>query len=457
MKEILIKKLADIVGKGNILSGSDQLEQYSRNETPGNYVFIPDVVIKPNSAAQISLILKVANELKVSIVPRGAGTSRCGGSLPVTGGIVLSLEKMNKIKELDKENLLLTVEPGVITGEINRYLEPYNLFYPPDPASIDSCSIGGNVVTNAGGPRCLKYGVTRNYIMELEVVFPEGNIERLGGKVLKNVTGYNLMQLLIGSEGTLGIITEIVLRLLPRKKFFITLLVPFDILETATESVNTILSKGFLPVTMEFIDRDCSITMKENLNMEIPYEGSEAFLLIELEGNDKSRLESEYEHLGNELINMGAKDVFVAEERPQREKLWEYRRSIAEALEKKGEILPEDVVVPRSEIPKFITFVKDLGKKFSTEIYTFGHIGDGNIHIDILKGPNFEEYREEMLEQLFRGVNRYNGKISGEHGIGFTKKKYLHFSVSSYQIELMKRIKKVIDPNNILNPGKIFD
>jgi len=434
----------------------DLLEKYARDETPGDYHFLPDAVFLPKYRDEIIKILEIATKEKIPIIPRGGGTSRCGGSLAVNGGVILSFEKMKEIIDIDEDNLILEIEPGYITGEINDFLKEYKLFYPPDPASIDSCSIGGNVATNAGGPRCLKYGLTRNYVLGFEVVLADGKKEFLGSKTQKNATGYSLMDLIIGSEGTLGVITRILLKVIPLPLFSATILSPFEKLEDAAKASFKVISSGFIPSALEFIDEDSVSATIENTDKKIPLADKGSFLIAEIEEDNKSEVENMFEKIGEKFLQYGALDVFIAEERFQQDKIWDFRRSISEALDRVGTVIPEDVVVPRSTLPIFVSFIKELQNKYNTKIYTFGHIGDGNIHIDIIESKKWNDRGEALIKEIFEKVNSLDGKISGEHGIGYTKKRYLHYSRSYSEIEFMRKIKKEFDPLNILNPGKIF-
>lgn len=439
-----------------LITDEDLLTKYARDETPGDYYFLPDLVILTKNSDEISRFLEIASRERIPVVPRGGGTSRCGGALAVNGGVILSLEHMHEIKDIDEENLILEIEPGYITGEINKYLKEYNLFYPPDPASIDSCSIGGNVATNAGGPRCLKYGLTRNYVLGIDVILAGGRKEFFGSKTEKNATGYSLRDLIIGSEGTLGVITKIFLKVIPLPPYSATLLAPFDDLKDAAKASFKVLASGLVPSALEFIDEDSVIATLNNTDKKIPFTSKGSFLIVEIEENSKSEVENMFEKIGEKFMEYGASDVFVAEEKYQQDKVWDFRRSISEALDRIGTVIPEDVVVPRSSLPLFVSFVKELGKKYETDIYTFGHIGDGNIHIDIIDNDKWDNAGETLIKEIFEKVKSLGGRISGEHGIGYTKKKYLHYSRSLNEIEFMKRIKKEFDPMNILNPGKIF-
>lgn len=445
------------LGEEFIKTDRDTLSKYSRDETPGNYEFMPEAVFLPEKKEQVIEFLKIANKNKIPVVPRGAGTSRCGGSLPVYGGVVISMEKMNSILDLDEENLLLEVEPGLITINIDNFLKDYGLFYPPDPASVDSCSIGGNVATNAGGPRCLKYGLTRNYVRAIEVIFPDGKVDFLGARMKKNATGYSLLNLITGSEGTLGVITRVFMEVIKKPEYSVTLLIPFKNIEEAAEASFRLISDVLIPSALEFMDEDSVSVTMNNSSDSLPVEYRGTYLIAELDGFSKEELYDKYELVGERCLEYGAQDVFIAEESYQRERIWNFRRGISEALDRVGIVVPEDVVVPRSELSELVHFIKKLENKYGTRIFSFGHIGDGNIHIDILKKDEWENEQEKLVEELLSKVTKLGGKISGEHGIGWTKKKFLHFSRSNNEIELMKKIKKEVDSANIMNPGKIFD
>jgi glycolate oxidase len=440
-----------------VLTDKEKLEKYAKDETPGDYYFLPDAAFLPKDVDSIGRLLKVAQELKIPIIPRGGGTSRTGGALAVYGGVVLSLEKMNKIIDFDEKNSIIEVQPGVITEEINNFLKDYNFFFPPDPSSVDSCSIGGNVATNAGGARCLLYGLTRDYVRGIEVIYPDGTKDLLGGKPKKDATGYSLLNLFIGSEGTLGVITRVLLEVIALPPYSATLVAPFKSLKDAALSAFNILTSGITPSAFELIDEDAVKVAVANLDKKIPMAEEGTLLIAEVLENTKEELEKKFEVIGEKFLANNAVDVFVAEEKHQQEKIWDFRRNISEALDIFGTLIPEDVSVPRSSIPEFITEIKTLGNQFDTKVFTFGHIGDGNIHVNIVKNKDWKDEGDKIVNELFKKLNTFGGKISGEHGIGFTKKKYLKYSRSERQIELMKRIKKEFDPSNILNPGKIFD
>jgi glycolate oxidase len=455
-----IRVLRGLVGGKNVLVGSQEMEAYSHDETVGLQAS-PEVVVKVTSAEQVSHILKLAQRERIPVTPRGAGYGLSGGAVATLGGIVLSTEKMNRVLEIDKENLMVTVEPGLITGDLHRAVEAEGLFYPPDPASLDSCSIGGNVAEGAGGPRAVKYGTTKDYVCGLEAVLPSGKIITSGGKVVKNVTGYNLIQLLIGSEGTLAIVTKIILRLLPLPKRQVDLLVPFESFQAAADTVSDIIAHRILPTTMEFMERDSMQAVERLLEKEVPYSDAAAQLLVQLDGNIPEAVEADMEVVGDLCLEHGARDVLVAQDRPTRERLWEARRLIIDALNQESPVNHmEDVVVPRARIPQLLGGMREIAELNRVRIISFGHAGDGNVHVNILK-DNVPDERWDLLvpdvtEEIYRLTLSLGGTLTGEHGIGATRRKYLSLAIDEEQVNIMRGIKNAFDPNQILNPGKIF-
>jgi len=455
-----IEKLVAIAGEKNVLFDPETLERYSHDETcdiKGN----PEVVVKVTDANQVSEIFKLAQQERIPVTPRGAGNGLSGGAVPAFGGIVLSLEKMNRILEIDKDNLMVTVEPGVITGDIHRAVEAEGLFYPPDPASLDSCFIGGNVAENAGGPRAVKYGVTNQYVCGMEAVLPNGEIIRMGGKLVKNVTGYNLIQLLTGSEGTLAVVTKIILRLIPLPKIQIDLLAPYDDFQKAADTVSAIIAHRIVPTTLEFMEQDSILAVQRLLGKEVHFNQAAAHLLIQLDGNQMQAVDANVDIVGELCLDYGALEVFVAKDRSTRDRMWETRRKVVEALNHMSPVSHlEDVVVPRSEIPKLLKGIKTIGAENGVTIVSFGHAGDGNVHVNILKENTPDERWDALVplvaEQLYRLTLSLGGMITGEHGIGLTRRQYLPMALDAAQIEVMRGIKEVFDPNHILNPGKIF-
>ncbi|MBA4392855.1 MAG: FAD-binding oxidoreductase [Desulfobacca sp.] len=456
----IIEELRHLLGWEQILIDEERIEPYSHDKVPGLKAD-PEVVVKVSSKEQISEVFRLAQREYLPVTPRGAGYGLSGGAVPVQGGIVLAIEKMNRILEIDKENLMVTVEPGVITGDIHRAVEAEGLFYPPDPASLDSCTIGGNIAEDAGGPRAVKYGVTRSYVCGLEAVLPSGEIISCGGKLVKNVTGYNLIQLLVGSEGTLAVVTKIILKLLPLPKVRIDLLVPFDDFQAAADTVSDIIAHRIVPTTIEFMEQDSLKAVERLLKKQFPFNDAAAQLLIQLDGNHQEMVESDAEVVGGLCLARGARDVLVAKDRPTRERLWEARRMIIESLNFESPMNHmEDVVVPRSQIPPLLKGIREIAIKYSLRIISFGHAGDGNVHVNVLK-DNLPENQWSVLvpkvaETIYRLALSLGGTITGEHGIGCTRRQFIPLALDAAQIDLMRKIKAAFDPNHILNPGKVL-
>jgi glycolate oxidase len=443
-----------------VLCDDEAIDRYSHDETVGVYSS-PEVVVRVRDAAQVAEIFRLAQQGCIPVTPRGAGYGLSGGAVPLFGGIVLSLEKMNRILEIDKENMMVTVEPGVITGDIHRAVEAEGLFYPPDPASLDSCSIGGNIAEGAGGPRAVKYGVTMHYVCGLEAVLPNGEIIHCGGKLVKNVTGYNLIQLLIGSEGTLAIVTQIILRLIPKPKVQVDLLAPYADFQQAANTVSALLASRITPTCIEFMERDSLLASERLLQKELPFREAAAHLLIQLDGNSQASVEADLEIVGELCLQHGALDVLVARDTATRDRLWEARRKIIDALKHESPINHmEDVVVPRARIPKLLEGIKELSAEHGVRIICFGHAGDGNVHVNALKDDISAERWESLVPELAGRIYSLSlslgGTITGEHGIGATRGRYLPLALDEAQIQVMRQIRQVFDPNNILNPGKIF-
>ncbi|HLA50931.1 MAG TPA: FAD-linked oxidase C-terminal domain-containing protein [Thermodesulfobacteriota bacterium] len=461
----LIKELTHIIGKENIRTDKEYLICYSYDAT--NQKFLPDAVVFPKNADEISLILKLANKEGFPVVPRGAGSGFSGGSLPVEGGVVVSLERMNKILKIDADNLIAVVEPGVITGELQWAVEDLGLFYPPDPSSLKFCTMGGNVAECAGGPRAVKYGVTKDYVLGLEVVLPTGDIINTGTQTLKDVVGYDLTKLMVGSEGTLGIVTKIILKLLPLPEATKTMLAVFSDMRDAAATVSRIISSKIIPSTLEFMDKKSISCVDEYASIGLPAD-VEALLLIEVDGA-KELIEKQAEGIKKICLDNRAKEVRIAGDKKEVKKLWQIRRAISPALAKlKPNKINEDIVVPRSKIPDAITGVREIAKKYNLINANFGHAGDGNIHVNIMidkpvpegfnQGSDKDEFEraEKAVKEIFELVLDLGGTISGEHGIGISKMPYVGMELSQPAIEVMKKIKQVLDPKGILNPGKIF-
>ena len=402
------------------------------------------------------------NKRNIPVTPCGARTGLSGGSLPIFGGVALSLENFNKIIQIDEKNLQATVEPGVINQVFRDFVEQKNLFYPPDPASKGSSFLGGNLAENSGGPKALKYGVTKDYVLNLEVVLATGEVIWTGANVLKNSTGYDLTSLMIGSEGTLGIITKIVFKLIPLPTKDITMLVPFKSAEKACEAVSAIFMKGITPSALEFIERDAiDWTLKySDIKMDIK-EDIQAHLLIEVDGNDLDDLFTDCEKISNVLYDFECGEILLAESKEQKDRLWRLRRMVGEAVKSNSIYKEEDTVVPRAELAKLLTGVKKIGKEYGFKSVCYGHAGDGNLHINIIKGDMSDQKWDlelkDAIREIFTLTKDLGGTISGEHGIGFVQKDYIDIVFSKKEIELQKGIKNLFDPKNILNPGKIFN
>ncbi|MBS1774529.1 MAG: FAD-binding protein [Bacteroidetes bacterium] len=424
--------------------------------------YLPEVVIEPETVEAISVIMRYCNEQLIPVTPRGAGTGLSGGALPVMGGVVLDMKRFNKIIHLDKRNLQVTVEPGMITQELQDAVKAEGLFYPPDPASKGSCFIGGNVSENSGGPRAVKYGVVKDYVLNLEMVLPSGEVIWTGANVLKNATGYNLTQLVVGSEGTLGIITKIVLRLIPAVKHDLLMLVPFRKPQQACEAVNAIFRAGFTPSALEFMERDAlewSMRYTNATGVRLP-DDIAAHLLIEVDGNDMDVLYKDMESISAIVQQFDIDEILFADSHEQKQMLWTLRRKVGEAVKSNSVYKEEDTVVPRAELPELLGIIKAIGKEYGFQSVCYGHAGDGNLHVNIVKGDmSDEDWNNKLTEgirKLFKEVIRMGGTISGEHGIGLVQKGYMDIAFDNTQLYIMKSIKKIFDPNGILNPAKIF-
>ncbi len=457
-----IAAFKQIVGENYVFADEESLFHYASDQTE-NLHYPPEVVIKPRTAEEISEILKICNTHRIPVTPRGAGTGLSGGALAHLGGVLLSTERMNSILEIDERNLQVTTEPGVITEVLQNAVKEKKLFYPPDPSSRGSCFIGGNIAENSGGPKAVKYGVVKDYVLNLQMVLPNGEIIWTGANVLKNSTGYNLTQLTVGSEGTLGIVTKIVLRLIPLPAYDILMLVPFRKLEEAGEAVSAIFRAGFVPSAMELVEIDALKIVSQFVDSTaVPVtDDIAAHLIIEVDGNNMDVLLGEMEAIGNLLQGYDIGEIYFADDAQQKAELWKLRRRVAEAVKLIGYTIEEDTVVPRAELPALIRGVKALGLKHDFEVVCYGHAGDGNLHIRIRKEgiPNSYGSPEmnEILRELFQLVKNLGGTISGEHGVGLIQKSYMDIVFHEANLRLMRAIKKAFDPNNILNAGKIFD
>lgn len=457
----ILSKLEVIVGKDYIFTDAETCKNYGHDETE-DYSFPPYVVVKPENAAQIAEILKIANEYKIPTTPIGGRTGLSGGALCIYQGIALSTERLNKIITIDEKNLQVITEPAVITQVLRDAVAEKNLFYPVDPSSMGSCFIGGNIAENSGGARAVKYGVTKDYVLNLEVVLPNGEIIWTGANTLKNSTGYNLTQLMVGSEGTLGIITKIVLKLLPKVSHNVLMLVPFYRAEQACEAVSAIFRAGILPSALEFMERDAiewTMNYVDGIAITIKPE-HQAHLLIEVDGNYPEILMLEAEKILEVLEQFEIDEVLYADTEDQKNALWKMRRAVGEAVKSNSIYKEEDTVIPRYELPKLLNGIKQIGNKYGFKSVCYGHAGDGNLHVNIVKGIMTDEnWKTEVpkgIREIFQLTVALKGTISGEHGIGYVQKNYMDIAFTKNHLELMERIKYVFDPNNILNPGKVF-
>ena len=456
----ILDRFSAITGKEHVLVKQDDLVPYSHDYTE-DLSFFPEVVLKPSTTDQVSEILKICNSLKIPVTPRGAGTGLSGGALPVMGGVLLSMERFNKILKIDEKNFQAIVEPGVINQVFQEAVMEKRLFYPPDPASKGSCFLGGNLAECAGGPKAVKYGVTKDYVLNMEVVLPSGEVIWTGANVLKNSTGYNLTQLMIGSEGTLGVITKIVFRLIPLPTENLLMLAPFFDAARACEAVSAIFKAGVTPSGLEFMERDCIEYVMQHVDVKIPLkEGIAAHLLIEVDGHDKEVLFRECEKITEVLTAYGCDEILFAETAQQKADLWKARRSAGEAVKSHSIYKEEDTVVPRASLPELLKGVKAIGAKYGFRSVCYGHAGDGNLHVNIIREQlSDDQWNTQVpkgIREIFELCVKLGGTISGEHGIGLVQKDYMDIPFNTVQLNLMKGIKKLFDPNNILNPGKIF-
>jgi glycolate oxidase len=457
--------LRRIVGERFVLTDAEALDTYSHDEVADPaYAHRPEVVVKPDTADQVATVMRLANRRRIPVTPRGAGSGLSGGAVPLYGGIVLATERMNRIIEIDPANMMVVVEPGVVTNDINERLAEHGLFYAGYPMSVETCFVGGNIAENAGGGRAIKYGVTERYVLGLQVVTPLGEVVEFGGKRVKDVTGYNIVKFLVGSEGCLGIITRAVLRLMPRPRSSAVLLALFPDAETAIAAVPRIMTLGgVVPTAVEFMDQLSVRASCQYLNEHLPWQQAGAMLLIEVDGSDEDAVRRDYETVGEVCMAHGGIEVFVADNATTRERLWSVRRNIAEAFKVLSPHQSlEDVVVPPASIPRVIPELARLSRQYGVQIPCYGHAGDGNLHATPVKDPAqpLDEWRRNLpllLTDLYKSVKRLGGAISGEHGIGSKRKAFMHLVASEAELEMMRRIKRALDPNNVLNPGKIVD
>ena len=464
-----IESLEKIIGKEIIFTDPEILSNYASDYTE-DISCLPHVVIKPNTTSDISKVLSFCNKHKVPITPRGAGTGLSGGSIPIKGGVSLSMEKFDKILDIDEENFQATVESGVINDHFQTAVKEKGLFYPPDPASKGSCFLGGNIAHSSGGPKALKYGTTKDYVLNLEVVLPNGEIIWTGSDTLKNSTGYNFTQLFLGSEGTLGIVTKIVFKLLPLPKHDLLMLAKFNSIDDACKTVPQIFTQGVQPSALELMERNAiefvhkhgSESQKSITQDMLSKDSTEAFLLIEVDGNEMDNLFTDCEKINEVLELNNTTEVQFADSSDQKERIWQIRRNIGEMVKLHSIFKEEDTVVKRANLPKLMAGVKSIGEDYNFESVCYGHAGDGNLHINIIKGSMSDEqwngkHLEEGIRKIFRLCKELGGTISGEHGIGLVQKKYMNEVLTDTHIDLMKGIKHTFDPNGILNPDKIWE
>ena len=460
----IITELENIVGSQNVVTDQEKLEVYGGDEVPeSEWKHLPEVVVKPSNAGEVSEVIKLANRELIPITPRGAGTGLAAGAVPMLGGIVLTVENMNRILEIDKQNLFMVLEPGVTTGEVQKHAWEEGFFYAGDPCRAERAFIGGNVATNAGGNKAVKYGTTSRYVYGLEVVLPTGEITTLGGKCVKDVTGYDLVHLMVGSEGTLGVITKIYLKLMPLPSYNAVLLVPFTDMRTAINIVPLIMTNGgIIPTSIEFMDNTCIRSAEEYLNRKLPFGDAGAYIIIEVEAYTESQLESDYETIGNICLENGGLEVFVGDNKSSQEKIWKARRYLAESLRVTSPVYcMEDIVVPVSGIPAVVEDIDGIAGKYNIKIANFGHAGDGNIHATLLKenmpDDTWYEVKQKVLEEIYASTHAHGGKLSGEHGIGAKRVKAMARYLDPAQMRVIAAIKKALDPNLVLNPDKLIN
>jgi glycolate oxidase len=457
-----IAALREIAGVQYVLADEESMSRYAQDETEDLH-YLPEVVVKPDTTEQVSRIMRLCNQELLPVTPRGGGTGLSGGALAQYGGVLISMERFNRITLIDERNLQVITEPGVITEELQNAVKAQGLFYPPDPSSRGTCFIGGNIAENSGGPKAVKYGVVKDYVLNLEMVLPNGEIIWTGANVLKNATGYNLTQLIVGSEGTLGIVTQIVLRLIPLPKNDLLMLVPFRSAESACEAVSAIFRAGYTPSAMEFMERDALdwVTQYVQSSAVKIEDDIQAHLLIEVDGNYPEVLMQEMEGIAGVVESFDIGEILFAEDAQQKDELWKLRRRVAEAVKANSVYKEEDTVVPRAELPVLLKGVKEIGSRYGFRSVCYGHAGDGNLHVNIIRGTLTDQQwngtLSEGIREIFELVKRLGGTISGEHGIGLVQKNYMDIIFDQTSMQLMKQIKQIFDPKNILNRGKIFD
>ncbi len=452
----VLQALAEAAGPDHVHTDEDSIARHSRDETE-DLSFPPEVVVRPASTGEVARVLRAASRWSIPVTPRGGGTGLSGGALPVHGGICLSLERMNRVLEIDVDNAMAVVQPGVITEVLQGEVEKVGLYYPPDPASRGSCLVGGNVAENAGGPRAVKYGVTRDWVAGLEAVLADGTVFTTGGKLRKDASGYNLTHLLVGSEGTLAVVTEVTLKLIPLPSHRRALVACFDDLDSAARAVLAVFAGGLIPSAVELMEGDAWRTGAERLGKQFVDPGHAAYLLLEVDGSREDSVEEDSLRVGDACEGLGAR-VVVADTPARQKELWSVRRAIGESVKKIAPYKEEDTVVPRSRVPDLVRAARAIIEKHGLRAISYGHAGDGNIHVNILRERNADDAArlDSAIRELFESVAGFGGKISGEHGIGCVQRDYLPIAHDAAELNLMRGIKRLFDPAGILNPGKIF-
>ena len=460
INQSILDLIRDAVGADNVFIDEDSFQKYGHDETE-DLKFNPEVVVKPTDTSSIAALMKICNQYKVPVTPRGGGTGLSGAALPIYGGVLLSMEKFKSIIEIDIENLQATLEPGVITEEFMNAAAEKGLLYPVDPSSKGSCFIGGNVAHGSGGPRVVKYGTIREYILNLEVVLPTGEVIWTGANTLKYASGYNLTQLMIGSEGTLGVVTKIVTKLIPKPQQSVVMLGSFTENEQACAAVSAIFRAGITPSALEFMERKGVewVIKYDDIKFDLK-DGVNAYLMIEFDGDDLDNIFKDCEKVNMVLEEFGCIDVLFADTAQQKEELWRMRRTMAESVKSNSVYKEEDTVVPRAALPKLINGIKEIGSRYGFESVCYGHAGDGNLHVNIIKaGMSDADWKDKLKDgiiEIFELTTDLGGTISGEHGIGLVQKEFMPIKYSEVSLNLMRGIKQVFDPNGIMNPGKIF-
>uniref|UniRef100_A0A7C4GJ56 FAD-binding oxidoreductase n=1 Tax=candidate division WOR-3 bacterium TaxID=2052148 RepID=A0A7C4GJ56_UNCW3 len=461
LRPTLLTRLRELIAPDRVVADPALLADYGHDES-NEPPHLPDALVRAASTEEIAAVVRLCREEQIPVTPRGLGTGLAGGSVPVQGGVVVSTELMNRVLEVDCANLMARTQPGVRTARLQQACAEAGLYYPVDPASLDDCSIGGNVATNAGGARAFKYGVTGDYVRGIEAVMADASVIRYGGKLVKNVTGYDLNKLLIGSEGTLGIITEITFRLVPKPKHQVDVLVPFDNVGQGVELVlRLVRDDRLLPAVVEFVTQNGIAACNRVAAASLPFPDAAIQVLVELEGNDRRQVLNDCVRLGELAMELGAREPLVADNPVDQNRLWTARRSLAKTLKQVySEVFAEDIVVPLAELPATVDFIAELERRFGLPIVPFGHIGDGNIHVDVCRDTpdrgNWQHSCAALIDELVDFVLQRGGQITAEHGIGSTRRGLMKKALGTAELETMRRLKTALDPDNLLNPGKIL-